>query len=223
MIKIAVSRPDVRKKKILQQAKALEFGPTNEYLKHFGIKFADTFTQSSARLLKNPTIQFSGTGKIDPGTQGRWDIRGKVFLSPNNRPLKNWGCIILERSVDMKQLEQFAMSFAGKFREHGGKVEGKPEFYDMSQQQNVATSLEQCHQDLMRKRNGAPPDLFICVLRVRGSNNYERLKKNADCRFAVLTQCVASTHVVKNQAQYHSNLCMKVGLTGLTHLHYEFH
>lgn len=112
--------------------------------------------------------------------------------------------------MDLNQLQQFGKSFAGKFREHGGKVEGQPEFYDMSQQQDVAESLKHCHNDLMRKKNGAPPDLFICVLRVRGSNNYERLKKSADCRFAVLTQCVASTHVVKNQAQYHSNLCMKV-------------
>lgn len=210
MIKIAVSRPPVRKKKIQQQAAALDFGPNNKYLDHFGIKFAGKFTESNARLLKNPTIQFGGPGKIDPGTQGRWDIRGKVFLSPNNRPLKNWGLIILERSIDMNQLQQFGKTFTGKFREHGGKVEGQPEYYDMSQQLNVAASIKECHDDLRRKKNGAPPDLFICVLRVRGSNNYERLKKNADCRLAVLTQCVAAGHVAKNNAQYHSNLCMKV-------------
>lgn len=99
MIKIAVSRPAERKKKILQQAAALEFGPSNEYLQHFGIKFANKFTESNARLLKNPTIQFAGSGKIDPGVSGRWDLRGKVFLSPNNRPLKNWGLIIMVRPM----------------------------------------------------------------------------------------------------------------------------
>ena len=46
MIMIAVSRHAIRKKKILEQAKALEFGPTNEYLLHFGIKFAGKFTSS---------------------------------------------------------------------------------------------------------------------------------------------------------------------------------
>ena len=95
MIKIAVSRPAERKKKILQQADALQFGSSNEILQHFGIKFANKFTESQAVLLKNPTIQFSGPGKIDPGTHGRWDLRGKVFLSSNNRPLKNWGLIIM--------------------------------------------------------------------------------------------------------------------------------
>ena len=210
MIKISVSRPAERKRKILEQSKALEFGPSNKYLEHFGIRFASKFTESNALLLKNPVIQFGGNGKIDPRTGGRWDLRGKVFLSPNSRPLKNWALVIIERSVDMNQLQHFGKTFAGKFREHGGKVEGLPEFYDMSQQPNVAASLEHCHKDLMKKRGGAPPDLFICVLRVRGSPNYERLKKNADCRFAVLTQCVAAGHVSKNQAQYHSNLCMKV-------------
>lgn len=210
MIKIAVSRPAIRKKKILQQAAALEFGPSNKYLEHFGLRFSGKFTESSARLLKNPTIQFAGNGKIDPSTNGRWDIRGKQFLYPNNRPLKNWAFVIMEKSVDLNQLQQFGKTFVSVFRGHGGKIDGAPEFYDMSQQPNVAVSLENCHNDLRRKKGGDPPDLLICVLRVRGSNNYERLKKNADCRFAVLTQCVASGHVTKNNMQYHSNLSMKV-------------
>jgi eukaryotic translation initiation factor 2C len=210
MIKIAASRPAIRKKKIMEQAKALEFGPSNPYLSHFGLRFQPNFTVTKALVLPNPTIQFAGSGTINPRTLGRWDLRGKKFLMPNSRPLKNWAFVIMERSVDLSQLQQFGNNFMTVFRGHGGKIEGNPEYYDQSKQVNVATSLKHCHDDLMRKKNGAPPDLLICVLRERGSNNYERLKKNADCRFAVLTQCVASGHVMKNQSQYHSNLSMKV-------------
>ncbi|SPO05231.1 related to argonaute like post-transcriptional gene silencing protein QDE-2 [Cephalotrichum gorgonifer] len=210
MIRIAVSRPAVRKKKIQQQAAALEFGPSNKYLEHFGLRFSPNFTVTNARLLKNPVIQFAESGKIDPGATGRWDLRNKKFLVPNNRPLKNWAFIILERSVDLNQLQQFGKNFMGIFRGHGGVIQKQPEYYDMSQQLNVADSLKHCHVDMLRKGNGEPPDLFICVLKVKGSNNYERLKKSADCRFAVLTQCVAAVHVTKNQGQYHSNLSMKI-------------
>src|SRR5207249_3581253 len=40
--------------------------------------------------------------------------------------------------------------------------------------------------------------------------NYERLKKNFDCRFGVVTQMMIGDHVLKNNKQYISNVCTKV-------------
>ena len=38
---------------------------------------------------------------------------------------------------------------------------------------------------------------------------YLRIKKSADCRFGVVSQCMQSVHVKRAQAQYMSNVCMK--------------
>jgi eukaryotic translation initiation factor 2C len=39
---------------------------------------------------------------------------------------------------------------------------------------------------------------------------YIRMKKNSECRFALVTQMLQASHVRKAQPQYISNVCMKV-------------
>ena len=38
---------------------------------------------------------------------------------------------------------------------------------------------------------------------------YSRIKKFIDCRFDVMSQCMQIAHVIKNNSQYHFNVCMK--------------
>lgn len=47
------------------------------------------------------------------------------------------------------------------------------------------------------------------VLPGRDSFTYERLKKNNECRFALVSQMMNVAHVKKAQPQYCSNVCMK--------------
>ena len=47
------------------------------------------------------------------------------------------------------------------------------------------------------------------ILPNRSAEVYKRIKKNCECRFGVMSQCVLAANVLKNQAQYHSNVCMK--------------
>ena len=39
---------------------------------------------------------------------------------------------------------------------------------------------------------------------------YERLKKNNECRFAMVSQMLNIAHVQRAQPQYCSNVCMKI-------------
>lgn len=60
------------------------------------------------------------------------------------------------------------------------------------------------------KTHGGYPQLMFFVLRGPNNHVYIRIKKSADCRYGVVSQCVQYAHVRKNQDQYISNVCMKV-------------
>lgn len=62
----------------------------------------------------------------------------------------------------------------------------------------------------INKNQGGYPQLMFFVLRGPNTQIYSRIKKSADCRYGVVSQCVQSSHVRKNQDQYFSNVCMKV-------------
>ena len=55
----------------------------------------------------------------------------------------------------------------------------------------------------------ARPQMLIFVLPSKNTDMYVRIKKSTDCRYGMMSQCVQAAHVLKNQPQYHSNVCMK--------------
>jgi eukaryotic translation initiation factor 2C len=67
-----------------------------------------TFLQTKARLLPNPEVQFQGTTKLNPGTTGRWDLRGKKFYTVNPELLVCWGICIVQNAVDIPTATNFA-------------------------------------------------------------------------------------------------------------------
>ena len=214
MIKFAVTRPDQRKADIMSGREKLGW-ETDPYMKQFGLEMDTKFASVDARIMPNPEIRF-GNGKHNPGTTGRWDLRGKTFFQPNLVPLKAWGFVIVERSVQLRVLQEFANTFHKQYVSHGGRIEQKPLIIDQGNQTNVAVAVEQAYRQVFAKFGGCQ-FLFI-VLRAKNTGSYERIKKSADCRFGMLTQCVQAVHVEKNQLQYHSNVAMKVNakLGGVT-------
>lgn len=62
------------------------------------------------------------------------------------------------------------------------------------------------------------PQLLLFMLSGKDSFVYNRIKKSADCRFGVMSQCMQNAHVKRAQSQYISNLLMKVNakLGGVT-------
>lgn len=209
MIKIAVTRPNIRKQDIQNNAKQLSIG-VDPFLKEYGVSFEAQFAKTEARILPPPAVKFLGNATCEPKFSGRWDLRGKKFWKPNVVPLKSWGFIALEQGVQLPALQQFANTFKTTFVAHGGKVVGEPRLLNPPGQMrfNAAESIAWAH-DQITKASGYTQLLF-CVVSKKNSGSYERLKKSADCRFGILTQVVVASHVIKNNGQYHSNVCMKV-------------
>lgn len=53
------------------------------------------------------------------------------------------------------------------------------------------------------------PQILIFMLPEKAAFQYLRIKKSADCRYGVVSQCVQNLHVQKCQPQYLSNVLMK--------------
>ena len=86
MIKFAVEEPPKRLAAIQHGLGMLDH-PADPVLKNFGIKVNTNKKVVDGRLLPPPKVQYS-TGVATPGTSGKWDLKGKKFLSPNTAPLK---------------------------------------------------------------------------------------------------------------------------------------
>ncbi|KAK4242909.1 hypothetical protein C8A03DRAFT_28908 [Achaetomium macrosporum] len=207
MIKFAVQRPPQRKQQILTMVKHLEWGQ-DRYLAHFGIKIDPNMPMVEAKLIKNPVVQF-GNRTTDPKVSGRWDLRGMRFVSPNKQPLKSWAFVVVDNCVDKATLENFSKAFKTTYASHGGVIERDaivltpPGGYDHDKL--VMSAYQNCGNT-----NKATPQIIFFILRDKTSWIYDRLKKNAECRVACLTQMLNAQHVRKAQAQYISNVCMKV-------------
>lgn len=208
MIKIAVTRPQVRKADIQKNVGDLQL-QSDPFLRHYGVSFDTQFAKTEARVIAPPQVNF-GQGTADPKFSGRWDLRGKKFFKQNLAPLQSWGFIVMNNCVSKPQVEQFANSFKSTFLGHGGKCMANALIIDLpgNAAGHPANAVSHAFETLKAK-TGYPQLLFI-VVEHRNSPHYERLKKSADCRFGIMSQVVNAAAVMQNNGQYHSNVCMKV-------------
>lgn len=113
---------------------------------------------------------------------------------------------IIDRPND-NQVETFCKSFVTKYRAHGGRIES-PNPVIIWGSQNGAEAVKSLVELFIAHKQY--PQLMFFILRGPDTELYSRIKKSADCRYGVVSQCVQPAHVVKCNDQYLSNVCMKV-------------
>ena len=192
MIKFAVTRPKERIASIQHGIGMLKWHE-DKYLGHFGIKIDPNMTMTNARLLQNPEIQFD-KAKLNPGTSGRWDLRGKKFLFGNPEPLKSWGVVIVGGCTDEQTVRNFLNVFIQTYIGHGGRVENRnPIIYTSQRGQELGDAVVAARMAAGNQSQALPQILFF-VMPGRDSFMYERLKKNMECRFAMVSQSKFRPH-----------------------------
>jgi eukaryotic translation initiation factor 2C len=207
MIKFAVQRPKQRLNEIMENVRSLNW-KDDRYLQQFGISVNPSMPKVPAKVIKNPEIQF-GNGKVNPGVSGRWDIRGRKFLVPNPTPLRSWAFVVLDNCIDEKTLNHFVGEFTRIFKGHGGQIDKPPSTFIYDTNKREDDVIYDTYQATGRANKLTPQIMFI-VMPEKVAWRYERLKKNADCRLAILTQMLLGQHVRRCQDQYISNVCLKV-------------
>ena len=207
MIKFAVQRPPQRKAEVMSMVQNLEWDK-DRYLAHFGIKINPTMPMVTAKLIPNPIIQF-GNRTTDPKMTGRWDLRGMKFVAPNKQELTSWAFVIVDNCVDKQSVENFVKVFKTTYTGHGGKIGRDPLIMMPPRGTGHETLVEKAYMNC-GSANKQTPQIIFFILRDKTAWVYDRFKKNADCRWACLTQMLQGQHVRKAQGQYCSNVCMKV-------------
>lgn len=209
MIRFAVAPPADRQAAINEGKTGLDWG-NNQFLREYGIRVNPQPIVTNARCLPPPGIRFGGDNVHQPGTSGRWDLRGKKFLTPNPNELVSWGIGMFPGKIqpDRAAINKFATDFARAYRNHGGKVGSKPPNI-MQLPADPAAAVEALHQSTGNVFNQRP-QLLIFLVQDKNSFHYTRLKKSADCRYGVVSQVMQLQQVLKGSAQYYSNVLMKV-------------
>ncbi|KAK3109735.1 Protein argonaute, partial [Teratosphaeriaceae sp. CCFEE 6253] len=211
MIKFAVEAPPQRWNAIEHGLKMLDWS-TDPVLKKFGVDVSQSKTIVDARLLTAPKVQF-GMGDAKPGTSGRWDLKGKKFLQPNPAPLKSWGvCVVPGRrggKPDKTVVEAFIADLCKIYKLHGGKIDNTKPTFALAQGDDVSQWVTALWNSTGNASN-ARPQLLIFILPDKDSQTYGRIKRSAECRYGVVSQCMQYAHVQKCQGQYISNVCMKI-------------
>ncbi|KAK4166548.1 hypothetical protein QBC43DRAFT_286477 [Cladorrhinum sp. PSN259] len=209
MIKFAVQRPPQRRKEIETMVSHLDWAK-DRYCKHFGIQVNPRMPMCEARIIPNPQIQYAQK-VVNPGTTGRWDLRGQKFVATNPVALKSWCFVAVGGCVDKLTLDNFIKAFKASYQGHGGRIEKDPLTYIFGPRTNL--NHDKMVEDAYNKTGEHfkfTPQIMFFILWDKSSWIYDRLKKNADVRFATCTQMLQSMHVKKAQPQYCSNVCMKV-------------
>ncbi|KAI9847274.1 MAG: hypothetical protein M1837_002860 [Sclerophora amabilis] len=212
MIKFAVTKPQKRLEDIEFGRRLLDW-EGDQFLKGYGMGIAPQMLETKARVLSPPVIQFAGS-TATPGTSGRWDLKGKKFLGGNTKPLRSWGvCIFktsskIHKTVPKPVVENFIREFIKVYQGHGGVVQTKdPPIIEGPV--DAAEGVNDLFQHVGNKYQERP-QIMLFVLPDRTSFHYLRVKKSADCRFGVLSQCMQADHMYKLNNQYMSNVCMKL-------------
>ena len=210
MIKFAVTRPEGRKAAIAAGLQLLNWSGDN-YLKNYGLQIDEKMLQTKARVLEPPTILFGGNAKIEPKFSGKWDLRGKKFLICNDSmPLTSWGVCVFPapRNAPSKEaIQTFISGFVNAYKGHGGIVRNSQPAI-VQAQNDVAKSVTETFM-AAGNQSQIRPQMLVFILPGKNTEIYSRIKKSCDCRYGVMSQCMQSVHVVKNNPQYHSNVCMK--------------
>lgn len=191
MIKFAVTPPEVRQREIASGLKMLNWS-ADPFLRNYGMQIDPNMVTTKARLLAPPAVQFAD-GKAAPGYAGRWDLRGKKFLLPNPKPLVSWGVCIyphkphIQTYISKALVQDFIRDFIKTYTQHGGRVANKSPVI-LEGPMDPAKCVEELWTLTGNACNLRPQMLFF-IMPGRESITYLRIKKSADCRFGVVSQC----------------------------------
>ena len=177
MIRYAASRPADRLRSVQNSKKMLDHS-NDPVLQTFGVQVDNNMIRTKARLLPNPEIQFGGNQRHNPGTNGRWDLRGKKFYQPNKKPLDAWGVGFFagkRNSANGAQVKNFCNSLKTMYSGHGGRVVTDPVILELKE--DVGEAIKRLYNSTGIKFQ-KDPQLLVIVVPDKNSFTYTRIKKS---------------------------------------------
>ncbi|KDO23468.1 hypothetical protein SPRG_21025 [Saprolegnia parasitica CBS 223.65] len=194
MIKFTCTAPEDRRRRIEAQVQGAHFEADNN-LEAFGMRVSPTMLSVEARQLPEPDMVY-GKNTFERPSSGQWNMRAKTFQSPS--ALKSCAIISLcdPRRMPAKELGMGSIAMPPVLVRNGRDAPIEDLFYDAVQ---AAT-----------KQYKVAPQIVFCISPMQDAGLYGGLKRASDVTFGIPSQCMLSKHIPKKNAQYISNVLLKV-------------
>ena len=154
---------------------------TDRKLQKYGLKVSMARTTVDARVLVAPKVQY-GSGVANPGTSGRWDLKGKKFLLPNSAPLKSWSVTVMSGKrggkPDKSTIDHFVKEFVKVYKSHGGRVENANPPLNLGKDDVGATVTDAWNA--AGNQSNSRPQILVFILPDKDSVIYGRIKRSAE-------------------------------------------
>lgn len=191
MIKHTTKKPDIRLRTTQDIISKRNFG-ADECVKHFGLQISDGLCKAPARVMRPPTLEYSGRKAPDAnGTSvGAWNLRGLRMLKTGDK-LTDYGVISLSTHRSARDIESGFQNMFRQFAQQGVPCElGRP-FIVSERDFGRRAGYEDMFKAILDKI--PKPQIIFVILADKSADTYQEIKNIGDVQFGVITQCMVDT------------------------------
>lgn len=211
MIKITCKKPMERLAKINSARRDLALD-SSAALASFGVRIGTEALEVNGRVLPAPSLTY-GTGGRDQSQQpsmGAWNLMDKSFSQAqqiNSYAVVSFASRVSDRDVDnfVRELSGCASSLGMRFN----SAKQSPLVCDSGN--NIDGALSKAI-DSAAKTFGSAPQIIFVLLPSTSAALYGEIKRVAETRLSVMTQCLLGKHLQRVSRPFCANLLMKVNV-----------
>lgn len=203
MVKHAATSTDIRKRRIMDLVKDIKYNRV-ETIRQFGITVGEEFIQVESHIMNPPSLEY-GNKKILKPQDGVWRAEGVSLLRPNE--CLKWGILNTNFRTRENDIDNLGHLFVKTAR--GGGLN----FADYNR--NLCEKLTDRYldkrklDDIMNRYKKADVKLVFVIIPGSGDNYYD-IKKSAEQRCGILTQCLKEGTLGRLDGSTLNNILLKV-------------
>ncbi|RKP07663.1 Piwi domain-containing protein [Thamnocephalis sphaerospora] len=211
LIKLSATRPD-RRCNITNGAHHKLQLAQDPIMRDFGLQVDRNMTQLNARVLNPPRIELGAADRsnaIVTPRDGSWSLKGqRLYSCP---VLASWAVVAYadRRRLPENQIKYFLSTMTKLFVDMGMDVRAKnPPILYASQHQDTERALQSA-AIAAKKTHGMPAQIVFNIFATR-NHIYRSVKRIAETKMGLMTQCMLAKHTERPNLQYCSNIMLKV-------------
>ncbi|GAA6062365.1 hypothetical protein JCM10212_004211 [Sporobolomyces blumeae] len=178
-------------------------------LGEWGIDISPDPMELTARILPSPVVKYQQPLSV---LNGVWNLRNVRLAQP--AALNTWIVFVFqnEHMLPRHAVESSVNGLVSALRTLGAAVHmPQPEIVYVPADVRPA-DVGTYFRWVFSQREGPPPELLLCFLAYKPTPHYAAIKRFGDIEFGVATQCVYIPKLARADAQYWSNVSLKINV-----------
>ncbi|OQS04315.1 Argonaute1 (AGO1) [Thraustotheca clavata] len=209
MIRYTCTKPEERRRKILEQVNTAHF-ETDNCLAGFGATINQSMLAVEARILPDPELLYANNA-IERPRDGAWNLRGKGFYQGSE--LRSFAILNLCDGRSEGEIGQFFRALVNQLGQLNMKgPQGAPPIISRQGRGGSIEELFGIAIDEATRAFGIPPQVVFSVNPTTCSTTYGDVKRASDITFGIPSQCMLLKHIGKKSPQYIANILLKVNM-----------